>query len=184
MADRSEATVFLDGSGYEGAIGVVAVLYRGSIEKKTTKIFMGSEDRHMVFKAELLGLSLAAELIKDKRQIWTLTLGVDSQAVLRAIRNRRAIPGQYLVESFHEQIDAVQRKHPGITLRWTPGHVGITGNKQADGEAKWAAKGESSEQRSFPPGVQRRSANQQFSSSPVPQEADQCQDKKVVQELT
>jgi len=31
--------------------------------------------------------------------------------------------------------------------------------------------------------VQRRSADQQVSSSPVPQEADQHQDEKVVQEL-
>jgi len=69
--------------------------------------FMGSEDRHTVFKAELLSLSLAAELIKDKRQIRTLTVGVDNQAALHAIRNRRAILGQYLVEAFHEQIIAV-----------------------------------------------------------------------------
>jgi len=81
-ADRSEAMVFSDESGYEGAIGVVAVLYRGSIEKKSMKIFMGSKDSHTVFEAELLRLSLAAELIKDERQIWTLTLGIDSQAML------------------------------------------------------------------------------------------------------
>ena len=67
--NRSEATLFSDGSGYEGAIGTAAVLYRGSIEKKATKKFMGSKDRHMVFKAELLRMSLAAELIKDERQI-------------------------------------------------------------------------------------------------------------------
>jgi len=121
-ADRSEATVFSDRSGHEGAIGTAAVLYRGSVEKKATKKFMGSEDRHMVFKAELPGMSMAVELIKNERQIRTLTLGVDSQAALRAIRNRRATPGQYLVESFHEQIKAVQRKHPGIKimLRWRP----------------------------------------------------------------
>ena len=107
MTNRSEATVFSDGSGYEGAIGMAAVLYRGSVEKKATKKFMGSEDRHTVFEAELLGMSMAVELIKNERQIRTLTLGVDSQAALRAIRNRRATPGQYLVESLHEQIEAV-----------------------------------------------------------------------------
>jgi len=79
---RSEATVFSDRSGHEGAIGAAAVLYRGSIEKKAMRKFMGSEDRHMVFEAELLRMSMAAELIKNKRQIRTLTLGVDSQAML------------------------------------------------------------------------------------------------------
>jgi len=47
------------------------------------------------------------ELIKDERQIRTLTLGINSQAALHAIRNWRATPGQYLVESLHEQIEAV-----------------------------------------------------------------------------
>ena len=106
-ANRSEAMVFSDGLGHEGAIGMAAVLYRGSVEKKAMKKFMGSEDRHMVFKAELLGLSLTAELIKDKRQIQTLTMGVDSQAALHTTRNRKAIPGQYLVEAFHDQIAAM-----------------------------------------------------------------------------
>src|SRR5882724_6807610 len=152
VTNRSEATLFSDGSGYEGAIGMAAVLYRGSVEKKATKKFMGSEDRHTVFKAELLGMSMAVELIKDKRQIRTLTLGIDSQAALCAISNRRATPGQYLVDSFHKQIEAVRCKHPGIEimLRWMPGHLGITGNERADREAKWVAKGELSEQRRLP----------------------------------
>src|SRR5882724_6449082 len=99
---------------------------------------MGSEDRHTVFKAELLGMSMAVELIKSERQIRTPTLGINSQATLHAIRNRRATLGQYLVESFHAQIEAVQCKHPGIEimLRWTPGHMGITGNERVDREAK------------------------------------------------
>ena len=33
VADRSEVSVFSDGSGHEGGIGVVAVLYRGRTEK-------------------------------------------------------------------------------------------------------------------------------------------------------
>ena len=38
---------------------VAAVLYRGGTEKRLLRKFMGSEERHTVFKAELLGLSLA-----------------------------------------------------------------------------------------------------------------------------
>src|SRR5882724_3920263 len=104
---------------------------------------MGSEERHMVFEAELLGLSLAVEMVKGERQVWSLTIGVDSQAAMCAIGHRRAIPGQHLVEAFHEQAAAVQNKHPGIKIRvrWTPGHKGIRGNERADGEAKRAAKG-------------------------------------------
>jgi len=47
----------------------------------------------MVFKAELISLSLAAELVKDERQVQSLTIGIDSQAMMCAIRHRRAIQG-------------------------------------------------------------------------------------------
>src|SRR5882724_9590842 len=98
---------------------------------------MGSEERHMVFEAELLGLSLAVEMVKGERQVRSLTIGVNSQAAMHAIGHRRAIPGQYLVEAFHEQVTAVQSKHPGIEnrVRWSPGHEGIQGNERVDEEA-------------------------------------------------
>jgi len=136
-ADRSEISVFLDGSGYEGHISVAAVLYRGGEEKCSIRKFMGSEERHMVFKAELLGLSLAVEMVKGERQVWSLTIRVDSQAAMHAIGHRRAIPGQHLVEAFHEQVAAVWNKHPSIEIRvrWTPGHEGIQGNERVDREA-------------------------------------------------
>jgi len=113
---------------------------------------MGSEERHMVFEAELLSLLLAVEMVKGERQVWSLTIGADSQAAMRTIGHRRAIPGQHLVEAFHEQAAVVRNKHPGIEIRvrWTPGHKGIQGNERVDGEAKWAAKGESSEQCRLP----------------------------------
>jgi len=91
--------------------------------------FLGSKERNTVFEAGFLGLSLAAEMLKDERQVWSLTISIDSQAKMWATGHRRAIQGQYLVEDFHKQIAAVQSKHPSIEimLRWMPGHKGITG---------------------------------------------------------
>ena len=34
------------------------------------KRHLGSGDKHMIFEAKVLGLSLAAELIKTKRYVW------------------------------------------------------------------------------------------------------------------
>ena len=130
VANRSEVTVFSDVLGHEGGIGMAAVLYKGREKKNSLRKFLGSEDRHMVFETELLSLLLAAELIADERQVWSLTIGVDSQAMLHATRHRRAILQQYLVEAFHKQVMAVWCKHPSIEImmRWMPGHEGIPGN--------------------------------------------------------
>jgi len=49
-ADRSEVSVFSDGSGHEVGIRVAAVLYRGGEEKWSIRKFMGNEERHMVLK--------------------------------------------------------------------------------------------------------------------------------------
>jgi len=81
-ADRSEILVFSDGLGHEGGISVVAVLYRGRAEKCLLRKFLGSEERHTVFKAELLTLSLAVEMMKDERQVWSITISIDSQAMM------------------------------------------------------------------------------------------------------
>src|SRR5882724_561888 len=116
VADRSEVSVFSDGSGHEGGVRAVAVLYRGGSEKHMLRKFLGSEEIHTMFKAELLGLSLAAEMLKGETLVWSLTIGVNSHAMMWATRHRRAIPGQYPVEVFHEQIAAVQGKHPGIKI--------------------------------------------------------------------
>src|SRR5882724_13459397 len=105
-----------------------------------------------MFKAELIGLSSATELLRGESQVQSLTIRVDSQAMIRTTGHGRAIPGQYLVEAFHKQIAAVWTIHPGIEikLRWMPRHVGIPGNKWVDEEAKQAAKGQSSERTRFP----------------------------------
>ena len=152
VADRSKVSVFSDGSGHEGGVGAATVFYRGREEKHVLRKFLGSKEIHTVFKAELLRLSLATEMLKGKTLVWSLTIGVNSQAVMQATRHRRATPGQYLVEVFHNQIMAIWGKHPSIenTLRWMPGHAGIPGNKQVDEEAKWVAKGQSSVQSRLP----------------------------------
>jgi len=91
-----------------------------------------------MFKAELLGLSLAAELLRGESQVQSLTIGVDSQAMIHVTGHGRAILGKYLVEAFHKEIMAVWTIHPSIKikLRWTTGHTGIPGNVWADEEAK------------------------------------------------
>jgi len=66
VVDRSEVSVFSNGSGHEGGVGAAAMLYRGGVEKHVLRKFMGSKETHTVFEAELLGLSLAVEMLKGE----------------------------------------------------------------------------------------------------------------------
>jgi len=68
-ADSSEVLVFSDGSVQGGGIGSVAVLFRGGVEKWAVRKYMGTKEKHTVYKAELVRLSLAAELLKQERKV-------------------------------------------------------------------------------------------------------------------
>src|SRR5882724_10438583 len=91
--DRSEVWVFSDRLGQGGKIGTAAVLFRGGVEKWVVRKYMGTEEKHTIYKAELVRLSLAAELLKQEWHVQTLVIGADSQAVIQAIGHGRAVPG-------------------------------------------------------------------------------------------
>ena len=68
-ADSSKVLVFSDGLGQGGGIGSVVVLLRGGVEKWVVRKYMGTEEKHTIYKAELVGLSLVAELLKQEWQV-------------------------------------------------------------------------------------------------------------------
>ena len=82
MAAHSEVMVFSDRSGKDDQIGATAVLFRDRVECSSLRKHLRSQDHHTVFETELLGLLLAAELIKAEGHIHMVTIGADSQALL------------------------------------------------------------------------------------------------------
>jgi len=149
---QRQVIVFPVGPGQGGQIGAATILYRDGVEIRTIRKHLGSGDKHTVYEAEVLGLSLAAKLIKTERHVWSATIGADSQAVILATRHARGMLGQHLLDAFHKQMASVQHKHAGIDveLRWTPGYQGIPGNDCTDEEAKKAALGQSIPQHQLP----------------------------------
>jgi len=146
-ADTSHAdtVVYSDGSGQDGQIGAGAMLFRNGVERATLRKHLGTVEHHMVFEAELLGMSLAAELVRVERHVWSVIFRVDSQVAITTIKQSKVAPGQYLVDALHDQLAAVRLRHPGIEVevRWMPGNTGVVGNERADEEAKRAATGDS-----------------------------------------
>jgi len=129
---HSKVKVYSDGSGHDSQIGAGMVL--DGVKQAALRKHLGSEEHHTVFEAEVLGMSLAAELVRVERHMHLVTIGVDSQATILTTKHINATLGQYLVDVFHEQLTAVCCKHAmiDIELRWPLGHAGISGNEWAD----------------------------------------------------
>src|SRR5882672_6358718 len=66
---QADIKVFLDGSGIGGSIGAATVLYRNGKLKPSLRKYLGREDQHMVYEAEVVSLTLAAELIRKERNV-------------------------------------------------------------------------------------------------------------------
>jgi ribonuclease HI len=144
--------VYTAGSCIEGGVGATAVLYRNGQEKRTLRKYLGMEDQHTVYEAELVGMCMGAKLVCEEVRATMVMLGVNSQATIQATHNTKGNPRHYLVDALHDQTEAAQMHHKQLDLeaRWVPGHKGTKGNERADEEAKKAAKGNSSPDTSLP----------------------------------
>ena len=116
---------------------------------------MGAANDHTVYEAELVGLILAIQLIKEeKRGKTSCAIGTDNQAAINSLHSELTNPGQHLAAEFLKMANQVAKSRSGsnykLTVRWTAGHCGIVGNEKADEEAKRAAEGNSSPSTNIP----------------------------------
>jgi ribonuclease HI len=104
-------------------------------------------------------------------------LGMDNQAVIKALKNQKSHAGQYILDTIHDlaeklsikqdqliscvemlQVTEARGKWSGrkcgiidLQVHWVPGHCGFKPNEKADEEAKKAAEGNSSNAKLLPP---------------------------------
>jgi ribonuclease HI/exonuclease III len=153
---KEEIQVFSDGSAHGGKVGAAAVLIRKNHPDRTLHLHLGRESEHTVHEAELVGLLLALHLIRtEKKNNTTCMVAVDNQATLKAFDSDLRKPGHHLArEALRIANQLKKRKNKRkykLMLRWTAGHVGISGNEKADREAKKAASDFSSQAHLLPP---------------------------------
>ena len=142
LADMSRIKVYTDGSSIEGQIGVVAVLYWDGVLKRKKRLRLGLMKHHTVYKGEGIGLLLGLELIREEEDVEGLIIGINNTAAIKVIHTIKPCPSHYIWDLFHQRVSVLSNRHKraDILIRWTPGHMGITGNKRADEEAKKAAR--------------------------------------------
>ena len=67
-------------------------------------------------------------------------LGIDNMAAISTTMAIKPTPSHYIWDILHQRVVMTYKKHKKLDLlvKWTPGHMGIIGNKRADeGHQGW-----------------------------------------------
>ena len=131
--------IYTDGSGKNGQVG--AAIFSPTTATYEGK-YMGTEDTHIVYAAELTAIQMAVTLFEQKIEEYkNAHIFIDSQPAIKAIEYPRRQSGQYIIQEVLNTIDRIHSSKPMCTvhLEWVPGHMNIEGNELADKTAKAAA---------------------------------------------
>ncbi|KAG2110127.1 hypothetical protein DEU56DRAFT_713922, partial [Suillus clintonianus] len=103
---------------------------------------------HTVHEGELIGLTLAAQLLATERNIvYPASILVDNQAVIQTGEVMNKTGSGFIADNFEQMTRRLAKRHEAqgdfrLTVRWIPGHVNVAGNELADQAAKEAAQSE------------------------------------------
>jgi len=131
--------IYTDGSGHDGHIG--AAMYSPTLRNVKCK-YMGTEDTHNVYAAELMAIQMAVSLFEEKIEEYSnIYIFTDNQSAIQTIESPKRQSGQYIIKGILDIIDRTYAIKPtcNIHIEWVPGHKNIDGNEQADQAAKAAA---------------------------------------------
>ena len=71
--------------------------------------YLGPEEYHTVYEAELVGLKLAATLLQQSDFLEDATITINNQAAITAMTNHRSTHGQQLTDVFLTQMTEIAR---------------------------------------------------------------------------
>ena len=104
---------------------------------RTLRLCLGTTEEHTVAEAESVGLILGLHLIAtDKRSRVKCAIGLNTQAVIKALNTELTNPGHHLTAEAIRIAECLSNcdgnARYSLTIRWTAGHVGIKGNEKVD----------------------------------------------------
>src|SRR5216117_1757163 len=131
--------IYTDGSGYGGHIG--AAIHSPTINV-TKGEYIGIDNTHNVYAAELTAIQMAVTLFEGKIQEYSnVYVFTDNQSTIQTIQSPKQQFRQYIIKLILDIIDKIHEAKPAcnIHIEWVSGHKDIKGNEQVDQAAKTAA---------------------------------------------
>ena len=121
-------TIWTDGSRLENERVGAAIAFRRRVSWKELGTYLGRNKE--VFDAELFAIGQALEEFEGRKESnREYTIFSDSQAAISRIQHDRTGPGQSLAVRAIAAASSIATRGNRITIRWTPSHMGITGNE-------------------------------------------------------
>lgn len=82
--------MYTDGSDISEGVGVAIVLFKSSrpIHRKVLMYHLGPSSKHTVYEAEVIGILLGIELIRQECQPTRASIAANNQVVIRALVRR------------------------------------------------------------------------------------------------
>jgi ribonuclease HI/endonuclease/exonuclease/phosphatase family metal-dependent hydrolase len=149
--DTADFKVFSDGSGQEDGIGASAIMYKkGRVTPvNSLQYYLGTKNKHNTYEAEAVGAILAIWIIRSTPETIgkRVTLYIDNQAVIMALKGAKPTSGQHLINT---ALTSANQLPCNLTIRWISSHSEVKGNEAADKIAKAAAQGRSSRSTDLP----------------------------------
>ena len=161
--NRSEYTIYTDGSKIDKQVGAGAVIYHKNRIIATLQTHL--PDTATIFQAEQIGIKTGCEFFFDNREHKPKYVKIisDSQAALLALNSSNFTSSTALNTA--EAISNLAWMAKKVTLAWTKAHVGTEANEKADFAAKQAAQtGASKQDIPLPPTHRRRIINEFFNT--------------------
>ena len=89
--------IYTDGSAHDGKVGAAAIMLKDGRSLGKLQYYLGKDSEHTVFEAELVGILLRLQLIKNERsRNLSYTIGVDNQVAIKSLTSKMDKSGHYL----------------------------------------------------------------------------------------
>jgi hypothetical protein len=118
--------VYSDGSGYKDMVGAAVTATDENGHTFSRLKHLGPLGSHRFYEAEVIGIPLAVDIIKEMQAKGKIAILLDNQSEIASMSKRKQHSGQHLAETAQSLLYNLVRTHPDIelTIFWVPGHKG------------------------------------------------------------